>query len=175
MSNYPGSGQLRCGQRRQSPLLDWSRERGDRLTWATLVRHSQQHPFLQLPWTMKMMTEPCYRHCRRYAWQARPDGPPPDFEGTVATGISTLAADRTFLPNSQVLLNKPIPQATLNQPVPQSTLMEEAREYKIFLSNSEIAMQTAAGEEDKLCWGGCYKFFPEDTDGRQTYAACPFR
>ena len=106
---------------------------------------------------------------------ARPDGPPPDFDGTVATGVSTLAADRTFVPNSQVLLNQPMPQAMLHQPVPQSTLLEEAREYKIFLSNSEIAMRTAAGEENKLCWGGCYKFFPEDTDGRHTYAACPFR
>ena len=35
-------------------------------------------------------------------------------------------------------------------------------------------MRTAAGEEEILCWGGCYKFFPSDTDGRHTYTMCPF-
>ena len=36
-------------------------------------------------------------------------------------------------------------------------------------------MRMAAGEENKLCWGGCYKFFPNDSDGKHTYASCPFR
>ena len=98
---------------------------------------------------------------------ARPPGPAPDqLDGTVATGISTLAADRTAYPYGQAIISPPVPQAVL---------MEEAKEFQIFLSNSEIAMRTAAGEEDKLCWGGCYKFFPGDSDGKHTYAACPFR
>ena len=63
----------------------------------------------------------------------------------------------------------------MNQPVQPATLLEETREFQIFISNSEIAMRTAAGEDDKLCWGGCYKFFPNETDGKHTYAACPFR
>ena len=97
----------------------------------------------------------------------RPPGlPPPDMDGTVATGVSTLAADRTFLPQAQ---------PPLAHPVPQSVLLEEAREFQIFMSNSEIAMRTAAGEENKLCWGGCYKFFPGDSDGKHTYSSCPFR
>ena len=97
----------------------------------------------------------------------RPPGPPPDnTDMTIATGISTIAADRTALPNAQALML---------QPVPTATLMEEAREFQIFISNSEIAMRTAAGEENKLCWGGCYKFFPNDSDGRHTYTSCPFR
>ena len=99
---------------------------------------------------------------------ARPPGPPPDqLDATVATGISTLAADRTIA--------HPFGHVMAAQPVPHATLMEEAKEFQIFLSNSEIAMRAAAGEEDKLCWGGCFKFFPNDTDGRHTYAACPFR
>ena len=84
----------------------------------------------------------------------------------MATGVSTIAADRTALPHTQALMS---------QPVPAAVLLEEVREFKIFISNSEIAMRTAAGEEDKLCWGECYKFFPQDTDGRHTYTACPFR
>ena len=97
----------------------------------------------------------------------RPLGPPPDnMDGTIATGMSTIAADRTFNPNIQVMAAHPVPQATL---------LEEAKEFQIFISNSEIAMRTAAGEEDKLCWGGCFKFFPNDSDGRHTYASCPFR
>ena len=97
----------------------------------------------------------------------RPQGLPPDgMDGTVATGISTIAADRTAFPTVHTMTA---------QPVPATTLVEEAREFQIFISNSEIAMQTAAGEENKLCWGGCYKFFPNDTDGRHTYTACPFR
>ena len=54
-------------------------------------------------------------------------------------------------------------------------VIEEAKEFKIFISNSEIAMRTAAGEEDKLCWEGCYKFFPSDLDRKHTYTTCPFR
>ena len=97
----------------------------------------------------------------------RPPGPPPDnMDNTVASGISTMAADRTLLPTAPIFGT---------QPVPNATLMEEAREFQIFMSNSEIAMRTAAGEEDKLCWGGCYKFFPNDSDGKHTYSACPFR
>ena len=98
---------------------------------------------------------------------ARPPDPPPDnFEGTVATGVSTLAADGTMHPPAQVMMN---------QPVSHATQREEAREFQIFMSNSEIAMRTAAGEENKLCRGGCYKFFPNDMDGRHTYSSCPFR
>ena len=97
----------------------------------------------------------------------RPPGPPPEnMDATVATGISTIAADRTAVPNPHVLIA---------QPVAASTLMEEAREFQIFISNSEIAMRTAAGEEDRLCWGGCFKFFPDDSDGKHTYTSCPFR
>ena len=81
---------------------------------------------------------------------ARPPGLPPDnFDASVATGISTIAGDRTTHANTQVFVS---------QPVAQETLREEAREFQIFMSNSEIAMRAAAGEEDKLCWGGCYKF-----------------
>ena len=97
----------------------------------------------------------------------RPPGPPPDnIDGSVITGASTMAADGTAIPNAQ---------AMMAQPVSAAVLMEEAKEFKIFISNSEIAMRTAAGEEDKLCWGGCHKFFPNDTDGRHTYTTCPFR
>ena len=97
----------------------------------------------------------------------RPPGPPPDnTDHTIATGISTMAADGTVAPNNHALIT---------QPVPASVLIDEAREFQIFISNSEIAMRTAAGEENKLCWGGCYKFFPGETDGKHTYTSCPFR
>ena len=73
----------------------------------------------------------------------RPPGiPPENMDGTVATGVSTMARDRTAFPTAQSLIA---------QPVPASTLMEEAREFQIFISNSEIAMRTAAGDEDRLC------------------------
>ena len=97
----------------------------------------------------------------------RPPGPPPDgMDSTVASGITTMPVDRPT--------DSTVP-AMLGQPVPAATLIEEAKEFSIFISNSEIAMRTAAGEENKLCWGGCYKFFPNDTDGKHTYTTCPFR
>ena len=83
------------------------------------------------------------------------------FDGTVATSISTLTADRTLYLQSQIILA---------QPIPHSTLREEAKEFSIFMRNSEIAMRAAAGEERKLCWGGYYKFFPEESDGKDMYA-----
>ena len=69
----------------------------------------------------------------------------------------------------------PQPQMLINQPVPQATLIEEAKEFQIFVSNAELTMRTATREENKLYWGGCYKFFPEDSDGRHIYASRPFR
>ena len=102
----------------------------------------------------------------------RPPGPSPDgMDGSVASGMTSLAADWTMAaPHAHTLLS---------QPVPATTLIEEAREFqifiRIFISNSEIAMRTAAGEEERLCWGGCYKFFPGDSDGKHTYTMCPFR
>ena len=47
----------------------------------------------------------------------------------------------------------------MQQPVAAVTLAEEAREIQFFLSNSEIAMRTAAGEENKLCWAAATSFF----------------
>ena len=73
----------------------------------------------------------------------RPPGPPPDrMDDSVATGISTMAADGTIIPTTHALVSHPVPAVVL---------VKEAREFQIFISNSEIVMRTAAREEDKLC------------------------
>ena len=84
----------------------------------------------------------------------------------MATGISTIAAATTAIPN---------PHTIVGHMVPASTLVDKAQEFQIFISSSEIAMWTAVGEEDKMCWGRCLKFFPNDTDGKHTYTKCPLR
>ena len=74
--------------------------------------------------------------------QQAPGPPPNNMDGTVASVITTMAADHTIAPNAHVFIG---------QPVPTATLLEEVRGFQIFIGNSEIAMRSAAGEEEKLC------------------------